>query len=133
MSDDGEVRLRLQQLGLELRQEQHRRVQAAHERRANAITRSQAARRELQAALRPGPERPGTLAEWAIAIAQLAGLRLAEQPPPRVDHDVARQAVLEAIGEQLDGAELELASMLFELDLDELAFEAHLHYIRSGT
>jgi len=76
MSDDGEIRERLQRLGLELRQERNQRVRAAHARRQNALARSHAAREELGAAL--AATEPARLGDWQLALAELAALRMLE-------------------------------------------------------
>jgi hypothetical protein len=128
VSDSGEIRLRLQQLELELRQAEHERVRGRKARRRAALDDAcAAARAELEAAL-AAPE-PPTAEDWQLALTELAVLRMLEAGGD-VDADSAAETVLELLDDYLIDAEPELAAHLFALDVDEIAFDAQLAYLR---
>jgi hypothetical protein len=127
VSDDGEIRRRLQLLGLELRHEQHERVLKAKERRRAALDRSAKARAELEAAL-AAPE-PATSEDWHNAIAELAALQLLEEGGD-VDPERVAQTVLALVDVYATDAEPERAVELFALDVGDLTVDASIAYLR---
>jgi hypothetical protein len=127
VSDDGEIRARLQWLGLELRHEQHERVRNAKARRQAALERSQAARVELEAAL-AAPESPSA-GYWQQALTEVAALRLYEEGGD-VDAERTFETVLQLVDEYLPDASPEDAAAIFALPIDEIAFDAQIAYLR---